>query len=280
MVILKARIATASDHRQVATLCRRAVGSGDYVLKNLREVIDEGGLFLAFHKGTLVGMTDFDRCADGSGWLSKARTDPDWRGRGVAGFLQRYITAYAKRKGIDTLRLWTYAKNAPAINACQRGGFRPVCEATHVSHNLRKVRKVVATSSLTSVAKNFVESILGSRYLLKMNGYLPYGWHFVKITRQLVKEVVSRRELYCVGDIVFILTGPESWDHKLYGNFTLLSGPPTSSLRAVKMVSRAIGLDAIGAYIPRDSYLLRVAHRLGFKIDSWGKHSIVFEKNM
>ena len=91
---LRATIAKPSDYRLVARLCRRAVGSWDYVLIKLRDVIGEKGLFLAWNGSELVGMTNFDRCIDGSGWLSMARTDPDWRGGGVAVFLQRQIAAH------------------------------------------------------------------------------------------------------------------------------------------------------------------------------------------
>lgn len=98
-VRFRASIASPSDYRLVARLCRRAVGPGDYVLSILREVIRDKELFLAWNGVELVGMTNFDECVDGSGWLSMARTDPDWRGRGVALFLQRQIAAHARRRG-------------------------------------------------------------------------------------------------------------------------------------------------------------------------------------
>jgi GNAT superfamily N-acetyltransferase len=102
----KATIAKRPDRPLVARLCRRAVGRSDYILRILPVVIPRGGLFLAWDDGTLVGMTNFEWCIDGNGWLSMARTDPDWRRRGVATFLQREIAAYAKERGASMLRLW------------------------------------------------------------------------------------------------------------------------------------------------------------------------------
>ena len=61
------RIAESSDTKLVAHLCRRAVGSGDYVLRILRDVIAERGLFLAWSDDELVGMTNLDRSIDGTG---------------------------------------------------------------------------------------------------------------------------------------------------------------------------------------------------------------------
>ena len=80
-------IAASSDLLSVARLCRRAVGSSDYVLRILPRAAARGQLFLAWYGEELVGMTLLDKCIDGSGWLSMARTDPAWRRQGVALFL-------------------------------------------------------------------------------------------------------------------------------------------------------------------------------------------------
>lgn len=81
---LAIRLARPSDYQVVARLCRRAVGPEDYVLEILRKVIVDGGLFLAWNQHELAGITHFEECIDGSGWLSMARTDPKWRRHGVA----------------------------------------------------------------------------------------------------------------------------------------------------------------------------------------------------
>ena len=69
---LEVSVAHPSDYKAISRLCRRAVGPGDYVLWVLREVINDRGLFLAWVGDQLVGMTNFDKCVDGSGWLSMA----------------------------------------------------------------------------------------------------------------------------------------------------------------------------------------------------------------
>lgn len=278
--MLNARIAKLSDRRRVARLCRRAVGPRDYVLDILTEVIKKRGLFLAFENGELVGMTNYERCIDGSGWLGVARTDPDWRGRGVAVFLQQQIARYARRRGVTSLRLWTYSKNKPAIRASLKGGFRRVGEFAHVSSSLGRVRKGAASAPTIRLSEDSTRTILDSMYLRKANGYLAHGWHVIKAGRPLLMEVVKRRQLYVVGQSAFILTEPERWGHKQYANFALLSGPAASSLRTIQAVAKSKGTDIVGAYLPYDRYLLRVSNRLGFRVDSWGKHCLIFEKNL
>jgi hypothetical protein len=69
------RVASSSDYEQVARLCRRAVGPGDYVLEILKQVIADKGLFLACSNDQAVGMVNFEECVDGSGWREKEGLD-------------------------------------------------------------------------------------------------------------------------------------------------------------------------------------------------------------
>jgi len=274
-----ARIARLSDYRLATRLCRRAVGPSDYVLANLRAVIDKHGLFLAWNEGQVIGMTNFERCVDGSGWMSMARTDPEWRRKGVALFLQRQIAVHAKQRGIIALRLWILSNNKPSIRACLKGGFKPVCEAAHISYSIRlkplKTRMHPVNARLDTFA-----SILRSAYLSEMNGYIAYKHHFLKASSGLLRYLLHREGLYTVGASEFILTKPERRFHTLTSSLTILNGPLGPSLRTARKVARGLGARRLGAYLPYDSYMLRTAGKLGFKRDDWGKHSIVFEKSL
>ncbi len=275
-----ARIARPTDYRLVARLCRRAVGSGDYVLSILREAIADKGLFLAWNGEKLVGMTNFERCLDGSGWLSMARTDPDWRRSGVALFLQRQIAAHAKQRGVSILRLWTLSRNKPSIRACIKGGFKPVCQAAHISCSIRPKRSKTSIPPLNSGLEAPLSSILRSIYVSKMNGYVAYRWHFLKTSRKLLEQLLRREGLYRVGTSEFILTKPEMRFHTLASSVTILNGQLASSLRSAREIAKGLGAQTIGAYVPYDSHLLRTARKLGFKRDQWGTHCIVFEKSL
>ena len=276
---LTARMARPSDGRLIGRLCRRAAGPRDYVLSILRETIDDGGLFLAWRDSELVGMTNFEKCVDGTGWLSMARTDPIWRRSGVALFLQRQIASYAKRRGITTLRLWTSSKNKPSLSAIRKGGFRQVCEAAHISYHFKTKVKNRVIHPCSRVPEDQLESLLSSDYLSQMSGYLAYKWHFVKANKRLLRLVLRRGELYAVGSSAFILTKPE----RIFGEFetslTLLTGKVTGSLTHSKEAAEALGARVIGAYIPYDRYKLRTAMKLGFKREHWGRHCLIFERN-
>lgn len=218
---------------------------------------------MAWKGKELVGMTNFEKCIDGSGWLSMARTDPSWRRSGVALFLQRQIAARAQRKGITTLRLWASSKNKPSISAIRKGGFKQVCEAAHISYYSRAKGKRTSTRPINNSSRTELEPFLRSKYLSQMNGYLAYDWHFVKANTELLKLLRRRKELYSVGDTVFIQTRPERIFGRLETGLALLAGPFTDSLRNAKQVARGVGAQNVGGYIPHNKYLLRASRRLG-----------------
>jgi GNAT superfamily N-acetyltransferase len=203
---LTIRIARPSDLQAVARLCRRTVGPGDYVLKILREVILGKGLFLAWDKDQLAGITHFAPCIDGSGWLSMARTDPEWQRHGVALALQSHIAGYARRKKMKFLRLWVLSENKPSIMTCTRAGFKPICEAAHVSSNRRLKRNSGQAPLPNPMKTTLLESMFKSPYVAKMNGYFAYKRHFVKMSKDLLSTLVRKRELYWDGESAFILT--------------------------------------------------------------------------
>jgi GNAT superfamily N-acetyltransferase len=274
-----ARTARPADFRSIVRLCRRAVGPRDYVLSFLRDAIAEKSLFLALKGDELVGMTNFEKCIDGSGWLSMARTDPAWRRTGVAVFLQKRIAAFAKRRGITALRLWTSAKNKPSLSAIGKGGFRLVCEAAQISCSLSTKVKRPVIRPLTRLSSAQFESLLNSRYLTQEDGYMAYKWHFVK-ARKTLPKLLHRRELYSYGESTFILARTERVLGRVGFSATLLNGPMTASLRNSKETARTLGAHVIRAYVPYDRYLLKAARELGFRIAPWGQHCLVFERNI
>ena len=251
--------------------------SSDYVLIALRKVIDRNGLFLAWSGRELVGMTNFEPCIDGAGWLSMARTDPAWRRRGVALFLQQQIAKHARRTKINPLRLWITSNNLPSIRACEKGGFTRVCEAAHIHANLRGKRKVTPRIPAPA-SRTLVELCLESDYLTRMNGYMGRQWHFLKPTRQLLTHLGKQGELYEVDDSVLLVTEPEKRFRQPQSSLTVLSGSPTEALRAGKEIARGRRAKVLSCYIPYDRYQLSLARKLGFRRRPWGKHCIVFEK--
>lgn len=234
---------------------------------------------MAWHGSELVGMTNFDKCVDGSGWLSMARTDPTWRRRGVAIFLQQQIIDYAKRKAIGPLRLWTLSENKASIRACEKGGFKLACEAAHVSCRLR-VKKKAKGASPISASNTQLQSLLKAGYSRKMNGYIARGWHFMRGSERLLKQLERQGELYGSQDCAFLVTRPEIRFEELQSSLTILTGPVPKSMKSAQEIAGALGAKILSSYIPYEPYQLSVAKKCHFKRSPWGMHCLVFEKSV
>jgi GNAT superfamily N-acetyltransferase len=276
----EARLAGQSDLRVITRLCRRAVGPRDYVLYILTETIKANGLFLAYCQRELVGITNLEQCIDGSGWLNMARTDPVWRRKGVALFLQQQIVEHARSRGIRKLRLWASFRNRPSINAIRKGGFKLVCEAVHISSHFRLHERQSRISPLSTASETELDSLLRSKHISDMNGYIAYKRHFVRADKPLLKLLLQKRELYRVGDEVFILTNSRRVSGEYQTNLALLTGAVTRSFRVSKEIANNLGTKHVAAYVPRNRYVLRTAREFGFKSESWGEHCLVFEKSI
>jgi GNAT superfamily N-acetyltransferase len=278
------RLAKLSDQKALERLCKRAVGPHDYVLDLLRENIRKKRIFVVFSSRSedeLIGMSSFIPVLfDRSGWLGMARTDPDWRGKGVAQFLQRCIASHAKKKKINTLRCFVHIANAPSIRAATKGGFKPVAEVSHISLNLKtsalkrgRLSRDLARVELVESEPNLSE-ILEANYTKKMNGYLQYAWEFVRASRANLEYIKKRRELFSYEDSSFILVKLDSD----YGEFSLLSGRAKATLLRVVKSAQRTKVRNLGAFLPYDPPIIKTARSLGFKQDAWARRGFLFEK--
>jgi RimJ/RimL family protein N-acetyltransferase len=260
-------------------LCRRAVSRSDYVLRILPNIIVRGGLFIAWDEDALVGITNFDKCIDGSGWLSVARTHPKWRGRGVATFLQRKIAAYAMQRGVGTLRLLVSSENKSSLRACERGGFKQVCEAAHISRSLNRVKPLMKTKPSYPTEAELLP-LLKSRYVAKTRGYIGYKRHFVKLTKNLLFQLREEGELYPTEEETLVVTRPETFFRAAQSSLTILRGTFAHSVELAEDIARGMGARIISSYIPYSQYESSVAKELGFRRSPWGRHCLVFEKRI
>jgi hypothetical protein len=223
-------------------------------------------------------MSSFTGIFDKSGWLGMARTDPDWRGKGVAQFLQKSIAKYARKRGIRTLRFFVLSTNTASLRAASKGDFKPVAHATHVTCDVTKSKFLSKNQAVTESASGLVDikQMLHSNYVLKMNGFLRYGYAFVRANQTNLAYIKNKKELYCNGKSSFILTRTGAG----HGEFCVLTGKLRESLLKILRAAKEMRLRKLGGFIPHDYRMIRVSKNVGFKQDSWGKHSIVFEKRI
>ncbi|MHB8700217.1 MAG: GNAT family N-acetyltransferase [Nitrososphaerales archaeon] len=278
----KARIARSEDYEAVANLCSRAVGPDDYVLPILRKIIDAHGLFLALDGKRVIGITNFQRTLDGSGWLSSARTDPDYWGKRVATFLQESIASKARGRGINTLRMWINKTNHASIRAGMRGGFQPVSEMIHLSRNVKsRSSKLVACKRDENPSAEEISEILSSNYIRSMNGFFAFNWQLVRASEKVIKAVARKGWLFkTLDEDAFFFPGDhEIWGRRQHNEFAPLKGPLDRSLNFMELYGPSAGAGSIGSFLPYKPHYIRVARNSHeFSVDLWGTHCILFEK--
>lgn len=270
LFLFESRISRRSDYEKVERLCRRSVGPRDYVLSKLDKVIDDGRLFLAFEGSELVGISHLTELPDKSGWLGMARTDPKWRGKGVARFLQRSIAAHEKKRGIKKLRMVIHVSNIPSVSAAKKGGFKPVCEVSYIYRRVKKVKEVSSAPS-----KPPISSLPKSKYIRMMNGYLSYDGYIMNGSPIVFKKVVDEDVVYMGNGTTLLFSKDDE-----YGGLTLLDGSPKKSLEKILAIGGQQGCSTVGGFIPYDSRLINSAKKLGFSQSRWGSHMLLFEKKI
>ena len=208
-----------------------------------------------------------------------ARTDPAWRRRGVATFLQCGIAAYAKQRGVRALRLWVSSWNTPSLKACESGGFRRVCEAAHLSCTI-KARKKPRKINSSRPTKAAMQLLLKSRYVAKTRGYIGYRRHFVKLTKNLLIRLRNEHQLYLTEGSALLVSRPEIMFRDPQSSVVILQGPTEKSLNYAKNIAQGLGARILSYYTPYSAHEISVARMRGFRSSSWGKHCIVFEKKI
>jgi hypothetical protein len=118
--------------------------------------------------------------------------------------------------------------------------------------------------------------MLTSNYVFKMSRYIRYGYAFARVSRANLQFLKEKRELFSYGNSSFILTKTE----RNHAEFSILAGTSRATLLKILKTARKMRVKTIGGFVPHDYYFIRTCKSLGFCQDSWGKHAILFQKNI
>ncbi|MHB1908561.1 MAG: GNAT family N-acetyltransferase [Nitrososphaerales archaeon] len=264
------RKARPADRKNIERLCLRAVGTHDYVLGILPSILKDGNLFLAFHGDELVGMSSFTALPDKSGWLGMARTDPKWRGKGVAQFLQRKLNHYAKQRGITVLRFFVLHTNNKSLRAARKGGFEPVSEAMHVFRRIKRkeAKKKVGVRKANLTSKQLNKYLLGMK-----DSLLPYKYWIIKPSLSLLTSIQKNDELFTFKDAMFIFAKENK-----RAFFSIIRGAPKKVLSLVIAQASQDKISLLEGLLPASPPYSTASKELGFSRSRWGRHLIVFQK--
>ena len=276
---LEVRVATLADRREILALCRRAVRR-DYVPAFLDEFIEDGGLFVALDEGRAIGIMNYARCMGGDGWLGQARTDPEYRRRGVATAIIRACCRYAAMQGAGHVRLWTLRTNRAAQNTAISNGFREVAAFRRLMKRVgrQKDGSQLKVERRSEAAWRLARS---SELLRESSGYASMGTEFVKVNPRAISEAVSAGKMARFDDNLCFVDDNvwgDKWKAPL--EFTGLAGDVGLMLGEAERFARTRGKREVHTYFHLGSKPLRVAKREGYEIVEWGREAVLFEKRI
>ncbi len=271
--------ATIDDKDAITDLCNRSV-KNDYVPLFLDTFLSEGGTFIAIEGRLVVGMLKYTRCIGGDGWFGAARTDPEFRRKGIAKALMKAAIGHEMAERAKFVRLWTSRTNRPAVKTLESIGFREVGRFARV--RMRIPRKLKRCSLEVDKSQSSIWSHLKSSKILGESGwYAPMSMEFVKVTRKVVSEAATSGRVHRLGDNVCFID-EDAWgeDWKTILEFVPLAGSVRSLFREGSSFGGEHGKKEIQTYLQLGSNAFKTARAMGFKVVPWGREAILYEKSV
>ena len=278
----RVRTARPADLRALTRLCRAAVGSHDYVLGYLPEMVAAREARVVEQDGRVVALAGITECADGALWLGQLRTDPRFRRRGFATLLLDDAFERVVREGRPALRLWTSRRNAVAQVLFSRDGFRRVAVFTRMVASAggrraggrggRGAPEAAAGETLRAAA--LWTWWRRSRVCRSGKGYLDYRWHFFPLSPSVLGKMIERGEVFASSGVA-VVGWCEEGDAAAYG--AVLAGAETAFLQ-LRRLAATMGRGRVEVFLPDSRPLVRAARAAGYRPADWGRAAILFER--
>ena len=191
------RKARGSDHEAVFKFCENTWSWGDYIPRVWNKWLKQKGgrLFVATIDGVPVGISHVSVDKPHEAWLRGARTDPNYRLKGVATAIARKCLEYTKKKGAKVMRLVTESDNEAAQAVLQKLGFEQVTEFVNMKNERLTTEKAEASGWAT---KNDVEMLWNhlqsSEIYSKAAGLYTVLYHWFSLEEEDLARFVEERK--------------------------------------------------------------------------------------
>jgi ribosomal protein S18 acetylase RimI-like enzyme len=271
------RRVTREDKDAWVDLCRTAEGPDDYVLTFLDHFLERATTYAAMDGERIIGTMTYTDLVDGAGWLSAARTLPEYRGKGVASDLVRALEGLAVSRGRHALRLWTAASNAAGIATFRKNGLREVARFTRMQAE-PSPKAAVSRYLPFGADADLMIALEGSDLLSLSNGYVSYDYGFVRVDRGLLRYLQGVGALMGWGGQVAIVSGASEGYVEEALEVEPLAGDLAALLAEARVHARAGDKARVETFLPHDPMILETARNVGFTHMAWGQEAILCEK--
>src|SRR5208337_5605410 len=148
--------------------------------------------------GRVVAVGRLRLVEDGRiGWMEGLRVHPEYRGRGLANDITRYIVNKAEHLGLGHLRYTTSDENEASLKLAKMAGFSRILRMTVSWHY--KLKQTPTLADDPSIRKRSPErtcDLLKTNPRILPRGILIYEWKALNNTCPNVKEIGKTHAFY------------------------------------------------------------------------------------
>lgn len=234
----------------------------------------EGEFTLGEKDGNIVGFAKYTRLNDLEVWLEGIRVDESYANQGFGKAITQYYISRARAEGAEVIRLSVHGDSRESIKIVESLGFKKDGYFTTGWRTLDKAEAAPQASkniiNIMSTATAWDLITRGNAYYMS-NGYISFGWSFLKVTYELVDRLVREKRVYGrlhEGKVssVMILTEDSHMDGGL--NIGFIDGDMASMKELVEFAGQQalkLGMKYCGAMAPIDERLINVLELCGYE---------------
>jgi N-acetylglutamate synthase-like GNAT family acetyltransferase len=189
-----------SDRNDIVEISRHTWEGHDY----LSSVVDEwlqdpkSDFYGVEVDGRVVAVGRLRLMEDGRiGWMEGLRVHPEYRGRGLANDITRYIVSKAECLGIERLRYTTSDENAASMKLAKMAGFSRILRMAVSWHY--KLKQIPTLADHPPILKRSPErtcDLLKTNPRILPSGILIYDWKALNNTCPNIKEIGKTHTFY------------------------------------------------------------------------------------
>lgn len=263
------RRVTQEDKDRVLEISSKIWEGHDFIKYVFDEWVkdSEGEFTLGEKDGIVVGFAKYTRLNDQDVWLEGVRVDEKYANQGFGKAITQYYISKAKAEGAEIIRLSAHAESRESIKIVEGLGFKKDgyfttgCKELHKASSMPPASKTVIRIMSTATAWDLITR--GNAYYMT-NGYISYGWTFMKVTYELVDRLVKEKRVYGVlreGKVssVMVLTENSHMDGGL--NIGFIDGDMAPMKELIEFAEQQVfklGMEYCEIMAPMDERLINV----------------------
>ena len=194
IIVRKAR---SSDNDAVFKFCEKTWDWGDYVPRVWNRWLEEkdGRILVATINNVPVGISHVKVLKPGEAWLEAARTDPNYRRKGVATAITKECFKFALQKDVKLVRLATNSDNTAALRALRKLGFKLVSEFVKMTCKKMEADKSEKTKwAKVRDEKEIWEFLRKSKCYAKTAGSFTILYVWASLQKEDLKKFLAERK--------------------------------------------------------------------------------------